>query len=507
MPQATGPRVPQGALTVALSSLGTESMLPPDGNGSDMVIWDDLYDYLLYADPKSLKLGPGLATTWTASADARTYTFKLRDDVQFHNGDRFSSADVKFSMEQMIAPAAKNPAASFLRQWIDTIDTPDATTVIFHLKVPTIQFPPTVSNLLQAPIMPKAYIEKVGVQVAREHPVGTGPFKFVERKTGEYVRLEALDQHWRQVPYFKTVELRLVREATTRLALLQTGEADIIDIEPEQKPDVVSAGSTVKGIPNTFAMGLMFGGLYRQDRPQFDPKNPLLKKEVREALNYAIDRDALAKQVWRGEAVPLAAYPFLPGQPGYDSSLKPYPYDPAKARQLLAQAGYANGFDLKLWDVKLASMPGMANAAIAVSSFWNAVGVRSTIQTYDSAAALALLRDRKASGAVDNEFRAWKAQDPGYYLNVHFSSAGVLGGAEDPGLEAISAKVAAETDPAKYAELLKEANHYIYDQFLCVPMVIASLNFGVGKRVDPNWVAVEGKITFSNLEYVSPSGK
>jgi ABC-type transport system substrate-binding protein len=141
---------------------------------------------------------------------------------------------------------------------------------------------------------------------------------------------------------------------------------------------------------------------------------------------------------------------------------------------------------------------------VAVTQFWRAIGVKCTIQPIDTAASIAITSARKAAGIAANYGRAWKAQDPLYYLNVHLSPSGSLGGCEDPGLEAIRQRAQKETDKAKYADVLREAGKYIYDEFLTVPLVIANLNFGVGRTVDPSWPATEGKIQISGYENIHP---
>lgn len=498
------PHTPTGTVRLSLSTLGTESLLPPDGLGSDRVTWHHLYDYLLYVDPASLELKPGLAEKWEATPDFSKYTFTLRDGVKFHNGDALTSADVKFTLELMVAPEARNPASPFLRDWIESVEAPDPKTVVINLRKPTFLLAEELSVTSHAPIMPKTYIESVGVAAARERPIGSGPFKFVGRQVGQYVELEALDSHWRQVPYFKTARLSLVREASTRIAQLQAGEADIIDIEPAQKPEVEGAGLSIKRVENTFGLAFLLFGQYDPSRPEYDRNNPLLRKEVREALSISIDRDAMVRQIWRNEAKVTGAYPAIIGQKEYEDSLAKYPYDVARAKSLLNTAGYPNGFELKLAHSGVASIPGMADAIQSAGTYWQALGIRSTLQTYESAGFVADARARKLSGVIANVGRSWKTRDTLYFMNVHFSKAGTIGGCEDPGLEAIRVRATGETNPSKYYDVLKEANRYIRDNTLVIPLVHANFLFGVGKKVDPNWPAIEGDLQFHNLEYVRP---
>ncbi len=327
----------------------------------------NMYDSLLHKTPK-LQYEPSLATEWRA-IDATTWEFKLRKGVKFHNGDLFSADDVKFTFERVLNPETKSPQIGNVRA-VKEVKIIDEQTV--HL-VTDKPFPLLLERMVFFPMMPKKYFEKVGAQVfAEQAPAGTGPYKFVEWKRDQYLRLERFDEHWRGPAPIKTFIIRVIPETATQVAELKTGGVDIVrSLPPDLMPEL-------KANPNTY---VSTAPILRTHFVALDMRHPPFdKKEVRQAANYAIDRQAIIDKLMGGlgEVVPTVVNPMALG---YDPTIEPYGYDPKKAKDLLRQAGYPKGFDITLhtgfgtaWGRQMAE---------AIAEMLTEVGLRTDLKIWD----------------------------------------------------------------------------------------------------------------------------
>jgi peptide/nickel transport system substrate-binding protein len=280
-------------------------------------------------------IAPGLATSWKFAADNLSVEFDLRKDAKFHNGDPFSAEDVVYSLERMRRPSLRAGYKPNLAR-IARFEVVDRYKVRATLSEP---FPEILGNLEPFfGIVPRQYTERIGDTAFMDKPVGTGPFKFVNLVPGDRLTVEAFTDHYRRVPQFKTLVVRGIPEAVTRVAALKTGEVDAMDIVPPYEVPSLRANPTTDVVAEDVNETDFFL------ISTLEPNHPFAKKEVRLALNYALNRDALVKDVFYGLARPATTLS-APYESGYDPNLKPYPYDPEKARQLLASAGYPNGVD------------------------------------------------------------------------------------------------------------------------------------------------------------------
>src|SRR6267378_2321193 len=344
----TGPAAAQGKsdLTVALSSFSTEVLDPVLGGHVVKYYMSLMFDYLVGVTPDGqLSRDTGLATRWEPSPDHRRWTFYLRKGVKFHNGDEVTSEDVKFSLQRAIGKRSTTGYAGPLRALFADIETPAPDRLVIVTKDPTLIIPTYLSRSLstEGMILPKKYIEAVGDDAFAQKPVGSGPFRFVEQVTGSHIKLAAVDNHWRiGVPRFKIVTFKLVPEETTRIALLRRGEVDIADVSRERVKELEREAFPIH-FRREEAILTMWWILPRDGQPAKD-------KRVREALNLAVDRNEVAQSIFAGHADP--AYVPLGLSWSYrDIGFKvspemQYPYDPARAKKLLADAGFASGFPL-----------------------------------------------------------------------------------------------------------------------------------------------------------------
>jgi peptide/nickel transport system substrate-binding protein len=300
-----------------------------------------------------------------------TWEFKLRPGVTFHNGAAMTAKDVKFSIDRMIDPQTKALFASFWEP-IKEVKVVDNLTVQVITKAPD---PLLLKRLsMELHIMPADLFQKEGAEAFFQHPVGTGPFKFVSWNRNDRMVLEANGAYWDGAPKIKRLIIRPIPEAATRLAELQTGKADIIAAIPPFLVDQVKATPTVtvQSIPGGRVIFLYVNSL---------AKGPLQDKRVRQALNYAVDRKAIISNILKGSGVEIAdcltRYHF-----GYDPSLQPYSYDPAKAKKLLAEAGYAKGLKL-VFNSPNGRFILDKEIAEAIAGMFRAVGIETEMKVHE----------------------------------------------------------------------------------------------------------------------------
>lgn len=329
----------------------------------------------LYIRNSKAELVPGLAVSSTTSPDGLTYTFKLRQGVKFHDGSPFTADDVKFSFERSLNPATKNPLAAYLKS-IDKVEIDSPDTVSIKLKERDAIF---LKKLAFAGwIVPHKYLEAVGEEGFAKKPAGTGPFKFKSRSINESIELEANEQHWGTVPKVKTVIYRTVPEDAVRLAMLQTGDADIAT---EMPPALLDRINAIKGIKT---LSHPSGAVYwipinLKDAPK---DSPLLNLKVRQALNYAVDKEGIIKGVLKGQATEVAGG-LVPSLTPADKTLKPYPYDPALARKLLAEAGYPNGIKVDMYS-SVGRYTLDKDISLAIANNLKAAGIDVNLNLWDS---------------------------------------------------------------------------------------------------------------------------
>jgi peptide/nickel transport system substrate-binding protein len=277
---------------------------------------------------------PALATSWE-TVDEVTWRFKLREGVTFHNGEPFNAESVKFTVDRIMDPALESPQANTITPLIQEAQVVDEYTVDIITKSP---YPGLLAQIALLNLVPPEYVEEVGNEAYAQNPVGCGPFEFVEWVPGDHLTFVAYEDYWGGPPDFDVLTLRPILEEATRIAAFQAGEVDIIqNISPELASQVENYGE----------IQVLEGA--RQVYLAMDTKNPPFDDvRVRQAMNYGIDIDAIAESLMAGWPAVRATGGFVPATVGYDPSVKPYPFDPEKAASLLADAGYADGFDIPL---------------------------------------------------------------------------------------------------------------------------------------------------------------
>ena len=424
-----------------------------------------LHDALVKPMPGN-HLTPSLAESWTVSADQRVYEFKLREGLRFHNGDPFTAEDVKWSFQR-----AKG--AKLLHEKVREVAIADPYRVRFHLHEPWPDFMTFYGTLATGAgwIMPKKYVEQVGTDGFKKHPVGLGPYKFVSHTPGIELVMEAFEGYWRKMPSVKRLVYKSVPDPVTRLAMLKRGEVDLaylLDAPQAQE---------VKRAPNlTLAFSGGIGTFYLDFFDQWDAKSPWADKRVRLAANYAIDRQAvneaenLGASRLTGNIVPRSFDFALP--------IEPYPYDPAKAKQLLAEAGYPGGFDAG----ELYPWPPYFSMGEAIGGYLGVVGIKTRIRTMERAAFYAALASKKLRGlcvcinAVYGNAASRMAE------TVPSDGAFAYGGYPD--VDALYKQQARELDRKKREALLRQIQQVLHERVRFGPIYDYIWPSGVGPRVE-----------------------
>jgi ABC-type transport system substrate-binding protein len=343
-----------------------------------------MYENLAKFDEK-LNIVPGLATKWEQSKDGMTWTFFLRKGVKFHDGTAFNSEAVKVFIERMIGPEKPSRAGLYV-PFVNSVEIVNDYTIKIHLKTPFAFFLNNLAHSASGIISPTA-LKTHGKDIVRK-PVGTGPFKFVEWIHGDHITLVRNDDYWGGKPNLDKIIIKTVKEDSARVMMLQSGDAHlIVRIPPEDVPRL-EKDAKIK-LDSTETLRALYIGINCFKKPFTDVR-------VRQALNYAVDKEAIVKNIYQGRALASSGI-VAPLTTGY-FPIQGYSYDPEKAKKLLAEAGYPNGFKAKLWSPQ-GRYPKDFEMAQVVQQQLKKVGIDCTLDTMEWAAYLAATR----KGPEENE--------------------------------------------------------------------------------------------------------
>ena len=497
------------ALTVGLTTLGTENSLPWLLTGADIPVWSEVYDTLATtpAGGKTVEPTADLATSWTHSADLKTWTFKLRQGVQFQDGyGPLTSADVVYTVDQYLDPKNTAPNALQIRGDVQSVSAPDSNTVVFHLTAPNSLFIWDVTNSVA--IVSKKYLTKVGTAAANKHPIGTGPYQLSASVPGSSYTFTAVKNGWHKTPGFQTLKLVSLPDPSSALAALQSGEVDIIPTSGNYLSQAKSAGFRIIEEPNTQPEWVVLQGTSLLDPKHActscawvgDPNNATSSAnalKVRQALAYAIDKQAIVKDVWDGYGSTGAfGYMILPGFAGWSSSWTPLPYDPNKAKQLLAEAGYPNGFTISMVTAPL--NPDTAAVTQAISQYWQAIGVKVNLKQITEGTLV------QSAGARENEsfvYGAPGAVNPGVVPGLLSSKGAYTLTVNSPALDALAVQIRANGDNAS---LVTKVGDTLVSGQWGIQIGLRSGTWAVSKKVG-TWQMQPDDPYTGNYAYITPA--
>jgi peptide/nickel transport system substrate-binding protein len=410
---------------------------------------------------------PSLAESWTASKDGLTYEFVLRKGVRFHNGDPLGAEDVKFSFERY-----RGAASGTLKARVAGVDVVDPQRVRFRLKQPWPDFMTFYATPASgaAWIVPKRYIERVGDDAFKKAPVGAGPYRFVSFTPGVELVAEAYEGYWRKTPAVKRLVFKSIPDDATRLAMVKRGEADIAySLRGPYGEEVKrTPGLTLKVTLPTFTEWITF-------TQQWDPKSPWADRRVRLAANLAIDRKGFSEAEYLGFGKPAPS--IIPRDLEFYWSPPPYPYDPARARQLLAEAGYPRGFDAG----EIATDAVYAGEAEAAINGFRAVGIRARLLALERAAFYKADQDKQFKHLVRVGSAA--AGNAATRIEAFVVSGGIRSYGGYPDIDALFRDQAGEMDRKRRETLLHRIQQLVHERAMFAPIVEPALLSAVGPRV------------------------
>ena len=460
---------PTGELVYAMHVTLSPSWFDPAETPAQITPFGILYalhDALVRPLPGE-RMGPALAESWNESPDGLTYTFKLRSGLQFHNGDPCTAEDVIFSFTRY-----KGVGAAEFRSKVKNVEAVDARTVRFHLHQPWPDFMTFYGTTATAAgiVVPKKYLEQVGEDGFKKHPIGLGPYKFVSHTPGIELVLDAYAAYWRHPPHIKRITMKGVPEPTTRLAMLKRGEADIaVALEGE-------VAEEVRRDPKLTLVDTRHASIQWLDfAEQWDPKSPWHDKRVRLAANYAIDRQAINEAACLGFCPPTSV--IIPRVMDFALQTEPLPYDPKKAKELLKEAGYPNGFDAG----DLAPIPPFYVVGESVVNYLNAVGIRVKMRTMERAAFYTAWKEKKLPGL--SIVGAGASGNTATRVEAFIYSKGTYAYGGYPDIDELFQQQAVERDKAKREALLHRIQQLTMERVMYAPIMDFRALIGVGPRV------------------------
>jgi peptide/nickel transport system substrate-binding protein len=466
---AAQPAAPEGqvrfAVTITLAPTWFDPAETP-GVITPFLTLYALHDALVKPMPDN-PLAPSLAESWTTSPDGLAYEFVLRKGVKFHNGDPVTAEDVKFSFDRY-----KGGGATTLKERVAAVEIVDPYRIRFRMKQPWPDFltfygtPATGAGW----IVPKKYVERVGDDGFKKAPVGAGPYRFVSFTPGIELVLEAYEGYWRKTPSVKRLIFKSVPDESTRFVMLKRGETDIA--YGLRGPDAAEAkrtpGLTLRVILPTVSQWVVF-------TQQWDPKSPWADRRVRLAVNLAIDRKGFNDAEYLGHGrVPAS---IIPRDFDFYWAPPPYPHDPARAKQLLAEAGYPKGFDA----VEVATDVVFTPEAEAVLNGLHTIGIRARLRPMERASFYKADQDKQFKYLV--RVGSGAAGNAATRIEAFVVSGGIRSYGGYPDIDSLFRDQSVEMDRKRREALLHKIQQLVHERAMFAPVIEQAALTGVGPRV------------------------
>jgi peptide/nickel transport system substrate-binding protein len=465
---------PRGQLVAALDS-DRETLDPHQAIGTiDYMVLMHIFDHLIARNPETMKLVGGLAESWR-TVDDLTWEFKLRKGVKFQNGEPVNAAAVKFSIDRVLDPTQK----SYLRdrfKGITSVQIGDDLTVRLKTDKPN---PVLLERLTNLAILPPAYVKEKGDAFIAKNPVGSGPYRFVEWARGQRLVVEASPSYWGPQPAVKTLVFRPIPEVATAIAEMMAGSVDFIRlVPPDQIPAIEGSGKayiTTAPIIRVIFINFDVAGRAGPGITQ--------NIKVREAISHAIDVDGIITHVLGGRGLKLGTV-VNPMKFGYDPSIKPVPYDPAKSKQLLAEAGVAPGTKLEFMTYS-GSIIASRQVGDAISGYLSKVGLQTNHQHIED---IGLSSNLERTGKLKDIYLAswgsWSVFDADMILYPRFHSSEAFAYVRDPKLDEWLDIGRNTVNAGRRMEAYRQVQKYVADNYLVFPMYAQTSVMAVSNKLN-----------------------
>jgi peptide/nickel transport system substrate-binding protein len=449
---------------------------------------------LLDLDPKTSEFIPRLAEKWEASPDMKEWTLSLRKGVPFHFGyGEFTAKDVVHSHALMLRPETVATFAGFWRT-VEEVKVIDDHTVVFRMKGPSTTMPYALSRAGDLRMVSKAQWDQEGLEGFEKRPAGTGTYQYGGRQLGQSIWFERVENHWSgRRPDFKELEFRLAPEESTRLAMLLSGEAHVVDLSRELHDDALKRGMKIFAASLAAEwVSVYFGGQYHiPGDPKFKADVPWNDRRVRQAMNMAINRQELQAHLFRGKGEPMyvsGMAPFLEGwNPEWAQRFDQlYGYNPTRARELLKEAGYPAGtLKAKLWSFAQLAKPEIPQLAEAVAVYFQAVGIDAALETIDVAHLARLNRSKESTCCIWPNMVALRPTEE--MIRVSHTSAANNHFFESEFLEKKYAELTKTLDAQARERVAREITDYLFEEFTSIPLITMFHEVAVNPKVVGGW--------------------
>ncbi|MEJ0015505.1 MAG: ABC transporter substrate-binding protein [Acetobacteraceae bacterium] len=459
---------PSGQITIGVHITLAPTWLDPAETAAiitPFMVMYALHDAVVKPMPEG-NPSPSLAESWSAGEDGLSYEFVLRRNAKFHNGEPVTADDVKFSFERY-----RGAAHSLMKERVAAVEIPDPHRVVFKLKEPWPDFLTFYANASGAGwIVPRRYVEKVGEEAYKKAPIGAGPYRFVSFTPGVELVLEAFEAYWRKTPSVKRIVLRVIPDESTRLAALKRGE---IDIAYSIRAELAEELQRSPGLVLRPTVGSAPYWLYFPE--QWDAKSPWHDHRVRLAAKYALDYGTINQALTLGHSHVTGS--IIPENFEFYEKLPPPVFDPARAKQLLSDAGYASGFDAGTYTCDVA----YANLGEATINNLAEVGIRARLRPLERAAFFKGYADRKFKNIIQGSSGAFG--NAATRLGEFVVKGGTYAYGSYPEIDALFPQQAVELDRTKRAAQLAKMQRLLDERTMYVSIWQLAFISGVGPRV------------------------